>query len=88
MATKKQTKTHTSSRKKAQTSTRKKASALSATSSRSKNAASKATKSAGKSKPAKKKNDELERRRKREELTLKIFRWAYEANQRGEFQRL
>jgi hypothetical protein len=74
MSSKKLTKSHTSARKKALP--------------RSKKAAAKASKSAAKSKTAKKKNDEVERRRKREELALKIFRWAYEANQRGEFQRL
>jgi hypothetical protein len=74
MPTKKQTKTHTS--------TRKKASALSATSSRSKKAASKASKSAGKSKSARKKLSERERR-KLEELTLKMFQMTYDAYQQG-----
>src|SRR5215216_3787945 len=58
MQSKKQTKTHTSARKKAQTSARKKVSALSTTSSRSKRPASKASKSAGKSKSTKKKISE------------------------------
>jgi hypothetical protein len=87
MPTKKQTKTHTSARKKTQTSARKKASALSATSSRSKKATSKLPKSTIDNKPGKKKLSEREWR-KLQELTLKIFQWAYESNQRGEFQRL
>ena len=44
--------------------------------------------SAPKSKAAQKKADEERRWKKRMELTLKCFRLAYEANQRGEFQRL
>jgi len=69
------------------TSTRKKASASRATSSRTKKAASKASKSARKSKAAQAKAEEERRWKKRTKLALKIFRWAYEANQRGEFQR-
>jgi hypothetical protein len=87
MQSKKQTKPHTSTRKKAQTAARKKASALSAASSRSKKATSKAPKSVVENKPGKKKISEQEWR-KLQKLTLKIFRWAYESNQRGEFQRL
>jgi len=71
-------------------SARKKSSASNATS-RTKKAASNASKSPRKSKLAKKKADELAREKrlkKLEQLTLKIFRWAYESNQRGEFQRL
>ena len=82
MPTKKQTKTHTSSRKKAQTSARKKASAVSATSSRSKKAASKALTSTIKNTPRKKKLSERERR-KLEELTLKMFQMTYDAYQQG-----
>jgi len=70
------------------TSTRKKASASRSSSPRAKKAASKASKSAQKSKAAKEKADEERRWKKRMQLTLKVFRWAYEANQRGEFQRL
>jgi propanediol dehydratase small subunit len=82
MATKKQN---------SHTSTRKKASASLSTSPRAKKAASKTSKSARKYKLAKKKAEELARQKrlkKLEQLTLKIFRWAYESNQRGEFQRL
>jgi len=72
------------------TSTRKKASASLSSSPRSKKAASKTAK-LRKSKTAKEKAEELARQKrlkKLEKLTLKIFRWAYESNQRGEFQRL
>jgi hypothetical protein len=72
-------------------SARKKSSASPSTSPRTKRAASKASKSVRPSKLAKKKADELAREKrlkKLEQLTLKIFRWAYESNQRGEFQRL
>jgi len=76
-------------KQKSHTSTRKKASISRTTSPRARLTASKASKSARISKAAQKKADEEERRwKKRMELTLKIFRWAYEANQRGEFQRL
>ena len=54
-------------------------------------AAEPATKPAAKATSAKKKTEELARQKrlkKLEQLTLKIFRWAYESNQRGEFQRL
>jgi hypothetical protein len=51
-------------------------------------AASKAAKSAARSKAAKKKAKEMEDRKKLMELTLKAFRMAYEANQRGEFHRI
>ena len=74
MSIKKQSKSHTSARKKA--------SASPATSSRSKKAASKASKSAGKKKPTKKKLSERERR-KLEELTLKMFQMTYDAYQQG-----
>ena len=76
MSIKKQSKSHTSARKKAS------ASASPATSSRSKKAASKASKSPGKKKPAKKKLSERERR-KLEELTLKMFQMTYDAYQQG-----
>jgi hypothetical protein len=72
---------------KSHTSTRKKASKSATLSPQAKKAASKATKSAAKSK-ASKKNDQLARDKRREELTLRAFRMAYEANQRGEFHRL
>jgi hypothetical protein len=87
MPAKKQTKTHTSTRKKAQTSARKKASALSATSSRSKKATSKAPTSKIKNKPGKGKLSERERQKLRE-MTLKMFQMVYDANQRGEFHRI
>ena len=80
MAIKKKQKSHTSARKKA--------SASLSTSPRAKKAAAKATKSARKSSAAQKKAEEERRRKKRLELTLKNFRWAYDSNQRGEFQRL
>jgi hypothetical protein len=72
-------------------SARKKDSASLLASPRAKKAASKATKPAAKTSAAKKKAEELARQKrlkKLEKLTLKIFRWAYESNQRGEFQRL
>ena len=72
MATKKKANTHTSTRKKASASPR-----------RAKKA-TKTSKSTLKSKAAKK-LDEEKRLRKRIQLTLKVFRMAYEANQRGEF---
>lgn len=78
MATKKLSKTHTSTRKKRSAKA----------SSRTKKAApTKARKSAAKSKPPKPKKLTPEELRKRQELTLKIFQMAYEANQRGEFWR-
>jgi hypothetical protein len=97
MATKKLSKSHSSTRKKrsATTSTSsrtKKAASLrskkAASSRTNKAAATKARKSAPKAKPPKPKKETTERLRKRIELTLKAFRMAYEANQRGEFQRL
>ena len=69
-------------------SARKKASASLSTARRAKKTAAKASKPLPKSKAAKKKYDEERRRKKRLELALKCFRWAYEANQRGEFHRL
>jgi len=94
MAITKSSKTHTRSRKKPSTSS----SALP----RGKQVAAKTTKSAAKSKLTKKKSaakaglskkkaEQLakERQQKRlARLALKVFRIAYEANQRGEFQRL
>jgi len=76
-------------KQKPHTSTRTKASP--STSPRTKKAASTVSKSTRKAKLAKKKAEELARQKrlkKLEQLTLKIFRWAYESNQRGEFQRL
>jgi len=78
-------------KKQPHTSARKKASASLSTPPRAKKAATKATKSAGKLRLTKKQAEELARQKrlkKLEKLTFKIFRWAYEANQRGEFQRL
>jgi hypothetical protein len=73
---------------KSHTSTRKQASKSATPSRRTKKAVSKAPKSAAKTKASKKKADELARIKRRQELTLRAFRMAYEANQRGEFQRL
>jgi hypothetical protein len=86
MATKKLSKSHTSTRKKrpatASSPTKK------TTSSRTKKAAAtKARKSAAKSKPPKPRKETPEQFKKRMELTQKIFDMAYEANQRGEFWR-
>jgi len=78
-------------KQKPHSSARKKASASPSASPPAKKAASKATKPAVKSSAAKKKAEEIARQKrlkKLEQLTLKIFRWAYESNQRGEFQRL
>jgi hypothetical protein len=74
MPTKKQTKTHTSSRKKTP--------ALSATRSRSKRAASKLSTSTINNKPGRRKLSERERR-KLEQLTLKMFQMTYDAYQQG-----
>jgi hypothetical protein len=82
MATKKKSNTHNSTMKKPSSS---------AVSARTKKAASKrsqpATKTKTKSKKSKKNAERPAWLKKRDELTLKIFQWAYEANQRGEFQR-
>ena len=51
-------------------------------------AASKASKATAKSKAAKKREKELKDRKELAELTLKIFRMTYDANQRGEFHRI
>jgi len=78
-------------KQKPHSSVRNKASASRSTSPRAKKAAAKATKTTAKATSAKKKTEELARQKrlkKLEQLTLKIFRWAYESNQRGEFQRL
>jgi uncharacterized protein with WD repeat len=84
MATKKLSKSHTSTRKKrAAPASRTK----NAASSRTKKAATKATKSAAKSKPPKPKKLTPEQLKKRMELTMRVFQYAYEANQRGEFWR-
>jgi len=53
-----------------------------------KKSATPSSRSTAKSKAAKKKAEELEDRKKLMELTLKAFRMAYEANQRGEFHRI
>jgi hypothetical protein len=80
MATKKLSKSHSS--------TRKKRAATAPTSSRPKKAAAtKARKSAAKPKPPKPKKETPEQFKKRMELTQQIFDMAYEANQRGEFWR-
>ena len=85
MATKKLSKSHTSTRKKrpAMASTRTKKAA----SSRTKKAATKARGSESDSNPPKSKRETPEQLKKRQELTREIFRIAYEANQRGEFWR-
>ncbi|HSE18498.1 MAG TPA: hypothetical protein VLB46_15700 [Pyrinomonadaceae bacterium] len=78
-------------KQKPHSSARKKVSASRSTPARAKKAGAKASKPARNSKLAKKKADELAREKrlkKLQKLTLKIFRWAYESNQRGEFQRL
>ena len=83
LATKKTTKTHTSSRKKA--------SAPSPTKPRGKKIAAKASKRAAKSKLTKKQAEELAREKRLKrlmKLTLKAFQMVYEDNQRGEFHRL
>jgi hypothetical protein len=53
-----------------------------------KKAASKAAKPARKSSVAKIKNQELKRRKKLEELTLKMFQEVYEDYQQGKFHRI
>jgi hypothetical protein len=72
---------------KSHTSTRKKASKSAALSRQTKKAASKAPNSAAKSK-ASKKNDQLARDKRREELTLKMFQMVYEDYQQGKFHRI
>jgi hypothetical protein len=54
------------------------------TSSRAKKAASKVSKSSA----AKSKNQELKRRKKLEELTLKMFQQVYDDYQQGKFHRI
>jgi hypothetical protein len=85
MATKKLSKSHTSADKKATASSRKK---KTASSGMKKATATKARKSKPKANPPKPKKETPEQWKKRMELTLRAFRIAYEANQRGEFQRL
>jgi len=70
------------------TSTRKKASASLSTSPRAKKTASKASKPAGKSSAVKMKNQKLKRRKKLEELTLKMFQEVYDDYQQGKFHRI
>jgi hypothetical protein len=65
------------------TSIRKKASAP-----RAKKAAAKATKPATKPSAAKKKAEQLKRRKKLEELTLKMFQTVYDDYQQGKFHRI
>ena len=86
MATKKLSKSHTSTRKKrpAAVSTRTKK----ATSARTKKAATNTHESWAQDKPPKPKKLTPEQLKKRNELTQRIFDAAYEANQRGEFHRL
>ena len=79
MATKKQN---------SHTSTRKKATASLSTSPRAKKAASKAPKPARKSSATKVRNQELKRRKKLEELTLKMFQEVYDDYQQGKFHRI
>jgi hypothetical protein len=69
-------------------STRKKASASLSTSPRAKKAASKASKPAGKSSAEKINNQKLKRRKKLEELTLKMFQEIYDDYQQGKFHRI
>ena len=77
MTTKKNLKTHTS--------TRKKSSTPSSTSSRTRTKASKIT---ANSKAAKKREKELADRKKLAELTLKMFQMVYEDYQQGKFHRI
>jgi hypothetical protein len=81
MAIKKKQKPHTSA-------ARKKGSASLSTSRRAKKAATKASKPATRSSLAKKKTQELKRRKKLEELTLKMFQMVYDDYQQGKFHRL
>jgi hypothetical protein len=69
------------------TSTRKKASASQSTS-RAKKAASKASKADQRLSAAKVKNKELQRRKKLEEQTLKMFQMVYDDYQQGKFHRI
>ena len=81
MAIKKKQKPHTSA-------ARKKDSASLSMSRRAKKAATKASKPATKSSLAKNKTQELKRRKKLEELTLKMFQMVYDDYQQGKFHRL
>ena len=58
------------------------------TSTRAKKAASKATKPPSKSSAEKIKNQQLKRRKKLEELTLKMFQEVYDDYQQGKFHRI
>jgi len=80
MATKKQIKSHTSTRKKAFVS--------SPTSRRTKKAASKASKSTAQPKKPKKTKERPAWLKKRDELTLKMWRTIYEDYQQGKFRPL
>jgi len=79
MAIKKTSKSHAS--------TRKKASASATLSPRTRKAASNVSKSAGKAKLTKKQKMELNRR-KREDLTLKMFQMVYDDYQQGKMRLL
>ena len=69
-------------------STRKKPFGTQSTSSRKKKAAAKASKPASKSSAAKMNDKELKRRKKLEELTLKMFQEVYDDYQQGKFHRI
>jgi hypothetical protein len=78
MPIKKTSKTHISTRKNG---------ASTATSARAKKASSKRAQVASKAKKSNESTESAAALKKREQLTLKAFRMAYEANQRGEFWR-
>ena len=80
MPVKKKQKSHTSARKKASTSL--------SIARLGKKAASKAIKPGAKSTTAKTKAEQLKRRKKLEQLTLKMFQMVYEDYQQGKFHRI
>jgi hypothetical protein len=75
-------------KKQPHTSARKKPSASLSTSRLTKKAASKTSRATSNSGTAKKKSEELKRRKKLEELTLKMFQMVYDDYQQGKFHRI